>query len=82
MSSTTCFQNTSNSRTFSGTPLNLRTEVPSFSLPFGSALGVLGVSGATDFSGSADVDDSTVGEVGEAHALWDSDEGDVGGDAW
>lgn len=76
MSSTTCFQNTSNSRTFSGTPLNFRTGLPSFSFPPGS----VGDSETEAFSGSVDVDDSTVGEVGVAQALFDSVEGDVGDD--
>lgn len=81
MSSTTCFQKTSNNRTFSGTPLNLRTGVPSLSLPFNSVLGLLGDSEMEDFSGSVGVDDSTVGEVAVAQAL-DSAAGDVGDDTW
>lgn len=80
MSSTTCFQNTSNNWTFSGTPRNLRTGEPSFSLPLlnlSSDVSVVGVSmldlsdSTTDVAvagvgGAAHASTSDVGEVGEA----------------
>lgn len=40
---------------------------------------MLGLGGTDTFSGSVGVDDSTVGEVGEVHAL-DSDVDEVGDD--
>lgn len=78
MSSTTCFQKTSNNCTSSGTPLNLRTGKPSFSLPFtDSPPNVELASEVGDFSdsvigttvcgmaGGPQRSDSVVGDVGD-----------------
>ena len=70
MSSTTCFQKTSNSCTSSGTPRNLRTGEPSLSFPFPnfSSMFELGVVGKTsDFSDSEKV--VVAGDVGTPQAF-------------